>query len=48
MLQVKESYREDCVPSVRRHPTSLGVSDRSVGPNLEKCPSFPANYSRIK
>ena len=43
MLQVKEGYREDSVPSVRQHPNSLGVSDRSVGRNLEKCPGFPAN-----
>ena len=36
MLHVREGYREDSAPLIRRHPTSLGVSDRSVGRNLKK------------
>jgi len=47
MLQVKEGYHEDSVPSVRRHPTSVGVTDRSVRQNLEKFPSFTTNRIAI-
>jgi hypothetical protein len=47
MFEVKEGYREDSVPLVRRRPTSLGLSDRSVGRNLGKYPSFPAKRMAI-